>query len=137
MTDLITRTGRVGRLQYRLSRLTGASLGAWGEWLALRHVLRLGYDVLARNWTVSQGELDLIAYDGDVLVFIEVKTRRTPSLHRAEDALTEHKKEQLEQLANRFLQRHELDGHPVRCDLIAIDCPTDRDFEIRHYQGVL
>lgn len=137
MTELITREGRIGWLQHRLAQRMGANLGAWGEWLALRHVLRLGYDVVARNWRTSQGELDLIAYDRDTLVFIEVKTRRTPSLLLPENSLTDRKKERLERLAHRFMQRHELGGDPLRFDLIAIDCPTERDFELRHYQGVL
>ncbi|MEJ2081871.1 MAG: YraN family protein [Acidobacteriota bacterium] len=137
MTDLITRSGRIGRLQHRLAQHRRTSLGAWGEWLALRHILRLGYDVLARNWTTSHGELDLIAYDRDTLVFLEVKTRRTPSLLMPEDALTDRKKEQLERLARRFMQRHDLGGGPLRFDLVAIDCPSERDFELRHSQGVL
>ena len=137
MTQLLTRTGRVGRIQYRLAQRMRTPLGDWGEWLALRHILHLGYDVLARNWELSAGELDLIAYDGGELVFIEVKTRRTPALLRPEDALTQRKQEQLERLAYRFIHRHELEDTPMRFDLIAIDCPNEREFELRHYQGVL
>ncbi|MFZ0427840.1 MAG: YraN family protein [Acidobacteriota bacterium] len=137
MTELLTRKGRVGRVQSWLAHRASVDLGAWGEWLALRHILRLGYDVLARNWTSRHGELDLIAYEDETLVFIEVKTRRSPSLLRPEDALTEQKKERLERLAYRFLQRHELEAGPLRFDLIAIDCPSERDFELRHYRGVL
>ena len=137
MTELLTRKGRVGRVQSWLAHRASVDLGAWGEWLALRHILRLGYDVLARNWTSRHGELDLIAYEDETLVFIEVKTRRAPSLLRPEDALTEQKKERLERLAYRFLQRHELEVGSLRFDLIAIDCPSERDFELRHYRGVL
>jgi putative endonuclease len=50
--------------------------GAQGEELAAAHFERLGYEVLARNHRTRYGELDLVVYDGDTLVFVEVKTRR-------------------------------------------------------------
>jgi len=55
------------------------ALGQWGEWIELRHLLRLRWDVLVRNWKGRTGEVDLIAYDGPWLVLVEVKTRRVPS----------------------------------------------------------
>jgi putative endonuclease len=53
-------------------------LGRLGEELAASHFQRLGFRVLARNVRTRQGELDLIVFDGETLVFVEVKTRRTP-----------------------------------------------------------
>jgi putative endonuclease len=50
--------------------------GQRGEDLAAEHFRRLGFEVLARNHRTRFGELDLVAYDGDTLVFVEVKTRR-------------------------------------------------------------
>jgi putative endonuclease len=51
--------------------------GRQGEELAAEHFLRLGFDVLARNHRTRFGELDLVVFDGETLVFVEVKTRRT------------------------------------------------------------
>jgi putative endonuclease len=53
--------------------------GQRGEELAASHFERLGYDVLARNHRTRYGELDLVVYDGESLVFVEVKTRRDGS----------------------------------------------------------
>jgi putative endonuclease len=53
--------------------------GRAGEELAAAHFERLGYEVLARNYRTRYGELDLVAYDGESLVFAEVKTRREGS----------------------------------------------------------
>jgi putative endonuclease len=53
--------------------------GRIGEEIALEHFARLGFDVLARNHRTRYGELDLVVYDGETLVFVEVKTRRAGS----------------------------------------------------------
>lgn len=52
------------------------ALGATGERLAAQHLERLGFEILARNVRSARGEIDLIAFDGETLVFAEVKTRR-------------------------------------------------------------
>jgi len=57
-------------------RDTRRALGRLGEDLAAGHLSRLGYSVLARNVRTRQGEIDLIVFDGSVLAFAEVKTRR-------------------------------------------------------------
>ncbi len=109
-----------------------AELGRWGEWLALKHLRRLGWDVVARNWTTKRGEIDLIAYDGEELVFLEVRTRRPESRRLPEDSLTRRKLRQLESLAFDFLRRHEICDRPVRLDFIAVETPDGRNFELRH-----
>jgi putative endonuclease len=55
--------------------LLGKLLGRSGEDRAAKHLASRGYTILERNYTAPQGELDLIALDGDTLVFVEVKTR--------------------------------------------------------------
>jgi putative endonuclease len=59
------------------------ALGALGEKLAASHLQRLGFSVLARNVRTRHGEIDLIAFDGATLAFVEVKTRRAPARPRA------------------------------------------------------
>jgi len=112
-------------------------LGEWGEWIALKHLLKNGYDLVGMNWKSKRGEVDLIAYDGEDLVFVEVKTRRVPSHLPPEINLDDRKKSQLEFLAHSFLARHELTGVSIRFDLIAVETPDQRNYEIRHYSGVM
>ncbi len=112
-------------------------LGRWGEWVALSHVLSKGYDVLARNWKSGRGELDLIAFDGDTLAFIEVKTRKAGGLHLPEFQISQAKQSQLERMANRFRVRYECTDDPVRFDLIAIETPDRYRYDLRHYQGFM
>ncbi len=114
---------------------SGQSLGNWGEWLALVHLRRLGWDIVARNWRTARGEIDLIAYDGPCLAFVEVKTRRLTSDHRRppEQNFSVHKGRRMEKLAFLFLRRHSLLDTPFRLDLIAIETRHRKDFRLRHY----
>lgn len=78
------------------------TLGARGEQLAAEHLERLGYEILARNHRTRFGELDVVARDGEALVFVEVKTRRAgggvpwDNLHSA-------KREQVRRMASAWL----------------------------------
>jgi putative endonuclease len=79
-----------------------ARLGRLGERLALEHYTRLGFRLLERNYRVRAGELDLIVYDGEVLVFAEVKTRRLGGWDPLE-AITHVKQRRLRVLAASWL----------------------------------
>lgn len=52
-------------------------IGAWGEERFMQHLQEQGYQILARNWRVPEGEVDLVEQDGDTIAFVEVKTRTT------------------------------------------------------------
>ncbi len=75
-----------------------ARLGRLGEGLALDHYVRLGFRLLERNYRVRAGELDLIVYDGQTVVFAEVKTRRAGGWDPLE-AITHAKQRRLRVLA--------------------------------------
>ena len=79
-------------------------LGRIGEDLALAHLERLGYALVARNYRTRHGEIDLVVYDGTTLVFVEVKTRRANSARRGPwEALHERKRLQVRRMAAAFL----------------------------------
>ncbi len=76
--------------------------GQRGEDLAAEHLQRLGFQILARNHRTRFGELDLVAYDGDVLVFVEVKTRRSDARDPWEN-LHDRKRSQVRRMAIAWL----------------------------------
>ena len=137
MVELFRDYGRIGVIQCWLVNQSKPRLGDWGEWIALKHLLRLRYDVIARNWRIRRGEVDIISYDGDDLVFIEVKTREGAARLPPELNVDEEKQSQLEFLAHSFLGRHELTDIAVRFDLIAVETSDRKSFEIRHYRGFM
>jgi putative endonuclease len=109
-------------------------LGAAGELLARRHLERRGYRFVAANWRRPYGELDLIMRDGDVLVFVEVKTRSGERLGAAEEALTWAQSRRLLRGAQTFLaEREDLANLFWRVDFVAITlAPTGAVSRLTH-----
>jgi putative endonuclease len=96
--------------------------GRVGEAVAYNFVRELGYAVLERNWRCRAGEIDLIALDGECLVFIEVKTRRTAIAGTAEEAVGPAKAQRILAAAEWYLAEHaDLAEMIWRVDLIAIN----------------
>jgi len=81
------------------------------------------------------GELDLVAEDGGVLVFVEVKARRTGEFGGAIEAVHHHKRKKLIQLASLFLARHHLGGRPCRFDIVLLQGAEARTAQIEHIQN--
>jgi putative endonuclease len=111
-------------------------LGAYGEQLAARYLQDRGLQVLDRNWRCAHGEVDLVARDGDCLVFCEVKTRRTDRFGAPVEAVTWHKAARLRRLAAAWLQEHEVRGGRVRIDVIGVLRPHVGPARLRHVVGV-
>jgi len=95
-------------------------LGKWGESVAAIRLESKGFQIQDRNWRCARGEIDIVAYDGDELAFIEVKTRRGRELGTPEEALTSHKGRKLINLAQIYLSEKEIDAD-WRIDLVAIE----------------
>ena len=91
-----------------------------GEALAVAHLKARGYEILARNYRAVRGEIDLVAQDGDCIVFVEVKTRRSLKFGLPQAAVTTHKQRQISKVALAYLQTHNLFDAPCRFDVIAI-----------------
>ncbi len=94
--------------------------GAYGERLAERYLTEHGYEIVAKNWRCPEGELDLIARQGEMLVFAEVRTRRGTHLGPPEASITPAKQTKLVQLAYTFLADYENPDCAWRIDVIAI-----------------
>lgn len=111
------------------------SLGAWGEARAAEYLLAQKMQLLDRNWRHGRlGELDLVVRDGEVLVVVEVKTRRNRFYGAPIEAVTQTKLQRLRQLAGAWLREHP-DVRParIRIDVIGIDVDP---FQIDHRIGV-
>jgi putative endonuclease len=95
-------------------------LGDEGELLAVRHLKRLGYRILVRNYRCPLGEIDIVARHGGVLVFVEVKSRGAGDSVSPKQALTPAKQHKLSQVAWYYLQKHKLTEASSRFDVVAI-----------------
>jgi putative endonuclease len=95
-------------------------LGRSGEDRAARHLAGLGYRVLERNYRTPQGEIDLIALDGDTVVFVEVKTRTSDSFGAPELAVNPTKQQRMVKAALGYLKQKKLHQMACRFDVVAI-----------------
>lgn len=96
-------------------------LGRLGEEAAARHLSGRGLTVVARNFRTPLGELDLIARSGDLIVFVEVKTRRAAGWYGgANEAVDRRKALRVRRLAEVYLGQHGLTQHPCRFDVVAV-----------------
>ena len=92
-----------------------------GEALAALCLRLKGYRVEARNWRCAFGEIDIVAWDGDTLVFVEVKTRAGRSAGPPEEAVTAAKQRRLVSLAQAYLGRRRGEPPPCRFDVVAVE----------------
>jgi putative endonuclease len=83
---------------------TAAETGAYGERVAAAFLRRHGYKVLTRNYKTARGEIDLVCRHGDVLVFVEVKTRAEVDFVPPAESIDERQEEALHQTARRYLE---------------------------------
>ena len=96
-------------------------LGDFGERVAKAHLESKGYRVLATNFRVREGEVDIVAERDGVVAFVEVKTRRGDAMGSALEAIDERKARRLLLAAQAFGQQHPELPPGRRIDLIAID----------------
>ena len=113
-------------------------LGDTGESIALRYLRSKDYEILAQNWRAGHGEIDLIACQGDEVVFVEVKTRRGNSHGTPEESVTATKQRQLRMLVEIFFLRYpHLSGRKFRIDVIAIELAGESGGRLRHLKAVV
>jgi len=114
--------------------MTRARLGADGEDAAARYLTATGWNVLARNYRVREGEIDLIARRGRVLAFVEVKTRRGHAFGIPAEAVTYRKQARIRLLARRYLQDAAVHAEVLRFDVIEVE-PNGNDLSVRHIEA--
>ncbi len=101
-------------------------LGISGEELAVAELTRRGYAVVARGYRTRYGEIDIVAEDDDVLVFVEVRRKSGDGCGAAAESVTRDKQRRVARMAADYLARHDLyDKCAVRFDVVAIDDQPD------------
>lgn len=106
-------------------------LGTLGESLALKFLSSKGFEVLETNWRYQRAEVDIIARDGEILVFVEVKTRTSEYFGAPETFVTFRKEQLMVRAAHAYMQRinHQWE---IRFDVISVVYRDDQNYEIRH-----
>jgi len=114
-------------------------IGQVGEQLAAEHLVRRGFQIVERNYRTRWGELDIVAFDGQVLAFCEVKTRRaSPSGGSPLDAVRTPKRTQVRKMAGRWLIERTDRPHADTLRFDAIGVTLDRSgrlLRLEHVEG--
>jgi putative endonuclease len=110
-------------------------IGREGEEAAAGFLLSRGYRLLHRNYRCGRfGELDIVALDGDTLVFVEVKTRRSAKYGTGAEAVGRRKQERLLLLARWYIAAERVGDRPCRFDVVEVDA-AGKGMEPRLIQG--
>jgi putative endonuclease len=96
------------------------SKGREGENLAAQFLEKRGYSILERNYRFERGEIDLVAKDGQELVFVEVKSRHSQQYGAPEESVTPAKEAQLKKVAEGYLYEHDIENQSCRFDIVTI-----------------
>ncbi len=113
-------------------------LGTFGERVAIAHLEEKGYRIREKNFRVREGEIDIVAEQGDVLVFVEVKTRRGDAMGSAKESIGWRKAQSLLLAAQVYEERHEKLPPGRRIDVIAIDLDADGELlSVEHIESAI
>jgi putative endonuclease len=112
-------------------------LGDRGEELAERHLVGKGYLLTERNYRCPHGEVDRVMWDGDTLVFVEVKTRRSFAFGSPAEAVDARKRRQITRSASHYLQEREgAEDMDCRFDVVEVALIDGSPVQIFHHVGV-
>jgi len=118
-----------------MERESTRAIGRDGEEIAAEYLRNNGYRIVEKNYKNRFGEIDIIAKDGNTVVFIEVKTRNTPSYGTPSSAVDSKKQQRIGKVAVTYLTKKGLTQHPIRFDVVSIcdgEIEVIRDaFELR------
>lgn len=96
-----------------------AELGVKGESLSAKHLIDKGYSILERNYRYKHAEIDIIARIGQVLVFVEVKTRTKTNFGYPEESVNDKKANKVIEGAEQYVFEEDWEGE-IRFDIISI-----------------
>ena len=115
-------------------------VGQFGEDIAQKYLVKHGYKIIERNVQASHKEIDIIAKQKDLLVFVEVKTRTSNKYGQADESMNFRKSKNLRQAIKKYLgnANNKIYYRDIRADLIAIDIDkTKKIAKIKHYKDII
>ena len=113
-------------------------VGKFGENIARDYLLRRGYKIIGLNQKISFKEVDIIARDGETLVFIEVKTRLSQIFGGADDAFDFRKLSNLKEALELYIYKNNFDGNLARLDFVSVDISRQKKkAKIKHYKDII
>jgi putative endonuclease len=110
-------------------------LGKWGEDKASEYLQQNGYQIIERDWKSGRRDIDIIATDGNEVIFVEVKTRRNSLYGAPEEAVDYHKLQSLRLAINHYIKYRRINSN-IRFDIISVVGMIGQEPKIDHIKGV-
>ena len=111
-------------------------IGKWGEDIATDYLVQKGCEIVARNIRTPYGEIDIIAKQGDITIFVEVKTRTSNKMGLPEESITPRKREHMLAAADHYAAENEIDHWQI--DVVAIEGkPGSEDPKITYFENAI
>ena len=117
-----------------IKSISSHELGLLGEEIALKYLEKKKFKIVKQGFQLYRGEIDIIAYDKEILVFVEVKTRGPGMLGLPEESVNARKQRQIRKIAEGYLALNDLDEVECRFDVIAVVVDEKGDPSITHYK---
>ncbi len=117
--------------------LNTRQIGYKAEEQAAQFLSQKGYQILTKNFTIRGGEVDVVAKDGNTLVFVEVKMRSNTAFGSALESITPWKVQALQKTALFYIRRINWEDKPYRFDLVTIDKKAEGNFEFGLMKNII
>ena len=109
--------------------------GRLGERIACRYLMKQGFDILARRYRTRSGEIDMIAFEGGILVFAEVKTRASAEYGEPFEFVDWEKQQRFRRAAEEFIAQNDLGQYAYRFDIVTVVAPGSPQQRIALYRN--
>ena len=110
-------------------------IGKWGEQVAVEYLFSHGCEVVGQNFRTPYGEIDIIARQGDITIFVEVKTRTSNKMGLPEESITARKREHMVACAEHYAAEHEIDHWQI--DVISIEGKPGIEPVITYFENAI
>ena len=110
-------------------------IGKWGEEAAVEFLIQRGFVIIAQNFRTPYGEIDVIARQGDVTIFLEVKTRTTNTMGLPEESITPRKRQHMISAAEYYAAESEIDHWQI--DVLSIEGRPGMRPVITHFENAI
>jgi putative endonuclease len=110
-------------------------IGKWGEQVAVEHLVSRGCEVVGRNVRTPYGEIDIVARQGDITLFVEVKTRTSNKMGLPEESITARKREHMIACAEHYAAEHEIDHWQI--EVIAIEGKPGSTPKVTYFENAI
>ncbi len=126
---------KIGKGNIKFKMVSRKRIGEEGERIAVQYLEKNGYQIIERNFRCRRGEIDIIAWKENEIIFVEVKTRTSKICGNPAEAVTKRKKKHLYLAAGYYMMLRKIEEYPARIDVIEI-LHENRQYVVHHIRQV-